>query len=146
MAILSPDSYTTHWSLSQPVHLEGNLFYLISNTERTDFCSSLAQGSAEGDAKSLAEQLEVLQESIGGIRDEIEAEASCSTREECKAGVYAPQGRESGVNLRKVWEIVREVVLPILVVVLGVGFSVAALYVALASAIWPDGLSQPDGS
>ena len=31
-----------------------------------------------------------------------------------------------------------------LVVVLGVGFSLAALYVSLASAIWPDMSSEPD--
>ena len=34
-------------------------------------------------------------------------------------------------------EVVQEVVVPVVVVVLGVGFSVAALWVSLSSALWP---------
>jgi hypothetical protein len=35
------------------------------------------------------------------------------------------------------WECVSEVVLPVTVVVLGVGFSLAALWVSLAKMLWP---------
>ena len=108
----------------------------------TDTSALLGQASAEGDAKSLEEQLEVLHESIGDIRNGVEA--SCSTSEEERGPDQGAQRRRSRISLRKACELVQEVVLPVCVVVLGVGFSLAALYVALASALWPDKPSQPD--
>ena len=84
----------------------------------------------------------MLHESIGDIRNGVEA--SCSNSEEERGPDHGGQRRRSGISLRKACELVQEVVLPVCVVVLGVGFSLAALYVALASAIWPDRPSQPD--
>ena len=105
--------------------------------------SSRLQGSAEGDAKSLQEQLEVLHESIGEIRNG--EEASCSTSEEGRARYPVLRHSRGGrFSLSNALEVVQEVVLPVCVVVLGVGFSLAALYVAMASAIWPDMSPNPD--
>ena len=83
----------------------------------------------------------MLQESIGDIRNE--GAALRSTSEEGGGREQDSQCRGGRVGLRKACEIVQEVVLPVLVVVLGVGFSLAALYVALASAIWPDMSTNP---
>ncbi len=110
--------------------------------EGNDLWEFLLQGSAAGDAKSLQEQLEVLQESIGDIRNR--EEASCSTSEEGRARYPVLRHGGGGFSLRKACEVVQEVVLPVFVVVLGVGFSLAALYVAMASAIWPDMSPNPD--
>ena len=114
----------------------------MQGIEVPDLPVSLLQGAAEGDAKSLQEQLEVLQESIGDIRNE--GAALCSTSEEGRGREQSLQHQGGTVSLRKAREIVQEVVLPVLVVVSGVGFSLAALYVALASAIWPDMSTNPD--
>ena len=109
---------------------------------RVDLPEVLLQGHTEGDAKSLEEQLEVLQESIGNIRSG--GEASCSTSEEGRVQDQGLQCRGGRERLRNACEVVQEVVLPVFVVVLGVGFSLAALYVALAAAIWPDMSPNPD--
>lgn len=71
-------------------------------------------------------------------------EASCSTSKEEEGRCQASHSRQQSLSLQKAAELVQEVVLPILVVVLGVGFSLAALYVSLSSAIWPDSSLKPD--
>lgn len=84
----------------------------------------------------------MLQESIGDIRSG--GEASCSTSEEGRVRNQGHQCRGGRGRLERFREVVQELVLPVVVVVLGVGFSLAALYVALASAIWPDMSPNPD--
>ena len=106
--------------------------------------SCALQGTQEGEAKALAEQLEALQDSIGDIMNGVEP--PCSTSEEEMERDQSSSARVPGsrLSLGKAREGLEEVVLPVLVVVLGVGFSLAALYVSLVSAIWPDMSPEPD--
>ena len=94
----------------------------------------LVQGSRDGEAKALAEQLDVLQESISEIISGSEASGSRGgeTRDQLQSS-----GRRGCCSRQRLLEVLQEVVLPLFVVLLGVGFSVAALYVSLASALWP---------
>ena len=107
--------------------------------------SCASQGTQEGEAKALAEQLEALQDSIGDIMNGVEAPCSTSEEERGRDQSRSPRGDGSSrLSFRRAKECLEEVVLPVLVVVLGVGFSLAALYVSLVSAIWPDMSPEPD--
>ncbi len=106
--------------------------------------SCASQGTQEGEAKALAEQLEALQDSIGDIMNGVEAPCSASEEGQGRAQSGSPRRDSSRLSFRKAKECLEELVLPMLVVVLGVGFSLAALYVSLASAIWPDMSPEPD--
>ncbi|CAL8462502.1 g2035 [Coccomyxa elongata] len=88
----------------------------------------------------------LLQNGIEGIREEKLAGPS-SSEERCRGevGPTLPEAGSSSVageeGVRRGmggWrEVGQEVVLPVLVAVLGVGFSVAALWVSLSTALWP---------
>ena len=106
--------------------------------------SCASQGTQEGEAKALAEQLEALQESIGDIMNGVEPPCSTSEEGQGRDQSRSPRGDGSRLSFTKARECLEELVLPVLVVVLGVGFSLAALYVSLASAIWPDMSPEPD--
>ena len=88
-----------------------------------------------------------LQDGVDGLEEEKDVVPG-SSEERCRGetgtveeGPGSSGEAEVGVEVRRRkggWqEVVQEVAVPIIVVVLGVGFSVAALWVSLSTALWP---------
>ncbi|CAK0750260.1 hypothetical protein CVIRNUC_001976 [Coccomyxa viridis] len=136
--------YVIPVALHLKLYLSKSGYQLLEAAESPSLAEPLLQGTQEGEAKALAEQLEALQDSIGDIMNGVEAPCSASEEGQGRAQSGSPRRDSSRLSFRKAKECLEELVLPMLVVVLGVGFSLAALYVSLASAIWPDMSPEPD--